>query len=260
MKCLVVYHTHSHLRQKSPSVEGNRRQRNALSLSRRCIFYLFSAQQESDGHMPPGMAFQAYESRFSRSYLRRRWRCVTLSTAVAIGVLYFYIYLLYKHGTVSPLAVWTYTADFDHAAVSSATTKAHPSFNEELYKLYLDGGDPPADWRPSNRVVVTLSTLPHHLDWLEPTLNSLLAQTVKPDAIVLAVPEISRRTGQPYGEVRVPKGITVLRTKTDYGPLTKLLPALMEEADPDTIVISVDDDKVYAKDLVQRLTWHAEFK
>jgi hypothetical protein len=210
--------------------------------------------------MAPGVAFEAYEGRFSRASLRRRWRSYAAAAVVVIA-LYVYYKLLVRHGTVSPLAVWSYTADFQHARPLADTgAQLGHITNEALYKLYLNGESPPSDWRPSSRVVVTLSTLPHHLEWLDPTLNSLLAQSVRPDAIVLAVPEISRRTGKPYGPVKVPTGVTVLRTKVDYGPLTKLLPALKAEEDPDTIVISVDDDKVYHKDLVRQLTWHAEFK
>jgi hypothetical protein len=39
-------------------------------------------------------------------------------------------------------------------------------------------------------------------------------------------------------------GVKVLRTEVDYGPLTKLVPALKAENDPETIIVTVDDDKV----------------
>jgi hypothetical protein len=56
------------------------------------------------------------------------------------------------------------------------------------------------------------------------------------------------------------QGVTVIRSARDYGPVTKLVPALHRELDPDTLIITVDDDKVYHKDLVRHLAWHAEFK
>ena len=107
---------------------------------------------------------------------------------------------------------------------------------------------------------MTLSSLPHHKHTIDPTLQSLLAQSVKADAIYLALPERSSRTQELYGVFDVPEGITILHAAQDYGPLTKLLPALLAENDPDTIVITLDDDKLYHEDVVKYLVWHAEHK
>jgi hypothetical protein len=54
-----------------------------------------------------------------------------------------------------------------------------------------------------------------------------------------------------------PTGITVNRCQ-DVGPLTKLLPAVLaeEKGDPDTIIITVDDDQVYPPDTVKYLAWY----
>jgi hypothetical protein len=53
--------------------------------------------------------------------------------------------------------------------------------------------------------VVTLSTLPHHMEWLSPTLESLTSQSLRPDDILLALPIRSQRTGKPYGNITVPE-------------------------------------------------------
>jgi len=53
------------------------------------------------------------------------------------------------------------------------------------------------------------------------------------------------------------KGITINRCD-DHGPLTKLLPTLLRETDPDTVIITVDDDKIYLPDTMLSLMWHAE--
>lgn len=169
-----------------------------------------------------------------------------------------YLHLLVKHGTVMPLAAWYYTAPFQPAGWAGAPSQAS-NHDLELLEKYLAGQGPPDDWRPSSRIVVTLSTLPHHMEWLSPTLESLTSQSLRPDDILLALPIRSQRTGKPYSNITVPEGVTVIRSARDYGPVTKLVPALHRELDPDTLIITVDDDKVYHKDLVRHLAWHAEF-
>ena len=117
---------------------------------------------------------------------------------------------------------------------------------------------PPA--RPSSparpeRLVVTLTTVPERMDRLAPVFRSLLDQTVAADRIILARPEVSRRSGQPYPRLDPPfPGVDVLDT-TDEGPATKLLPALL--AEPEAAIIVVDDDVIYPADfLEQMLAWH----
>ncbi len=52
--------------------------------------------------------------------------------------------------------------------------------------------------RRPERLVVTLTTVPERMDRLSPVLHSLLDQTVAADRIVLARPEVSRRSGTAY--------------------------------------------------------------
>ena len=70
------------------------------------------------------------------------------------------------------------------------------------------------------------------------------------------------RTGQAYDPLpsylySIPK-LTILRTPIDYGPVMKLTPSLQVEKDPSTIIITVDDDKLYDSEMVKTLVWHAE--
>lgn len=183
--------------------------------------------------------------------------------AVALVVLYIWWWLLLLHGTVSPLAVWAYTAPYDHRASLSggAAGVVLPDWSmPDTYPRYLRGDGPPEGWRPPFRLVLTLSSLPHHKNLIEPTLQSLLTQSLRADVIYLALPEKSRRTGESYGNFTVPEGITILRSKQDYGPLTKLLPAVMAESEPDAVIITLDDDKVYPPDLIRTLAWNAAHK
>ena len=110
----------------------------------------------------------------------------------------------------------------------------------------------PPDVKP--RVVVSLTTIPSRLTRLRPTLNSLLTQDYPPTAIYLTVPRRSVREGKPY---RMPDwlpgypAITVIDSERDWGPASKLLPTLLAERErPDTMIIAVDDDNVYPREMV----------
>jgi hypothetical protein len=103
-------------------------------------------------------------------------------------------------------------------------------------------------------VVVTLTTLPSRIDRIEPTLKSLLRQTVRPAAIRLNVPRTSRRERTEY---HVPDRFKALRVIAiaavdDYGPATKLIPALLESP-PGQRLLVVDDDRIYQPYLLEQL-------
>ncbi len=104
-------------------------------------------------------------------------------------------------------------------------------------------------------IVVTLTTIPSRIRQIFPALNSLLDQTVLPDRILLALPERSVREQSRYtvpDELEEHPRITVLRSDRDWGPATKLIPALLACADaPDTSLLAVDDDNVYPRTFVE---------
>lgn len=131
---------------------------------------------------------------------------------------------LQEHGTFAPLFSLYYTSSAPYAPMSR-----------------------PAGWKPKSRVVVSLTTMPRDVDHLDEVLYSISNQTVQPDVIYVNLPVRNRRNGQPYivpdWLETFPK-VQVLRPETDYGPLTKLFPALEAENDPDTIIVTFDDDKV----------------
>jgi len=107
------------------------------------------------------------------------------------------------------------------------------------------------------KVIGSLTTMPHQYDKVVRTLDSLIAQTYKLDAIYLSLPEKSRRLGIKYPPV--PKEITdkcfVIKTE-DYGPITKIAGGLLAENDPETIIISFDNDMVYPDRMVEKLIEH----
>lgn len=103
------------------------------------------------------------------------------------------------------------------------------------------------------RVVASLTTLPDRIANLQPTLECLLNQTRPPDEIVIAVPRFSIRQQREY---HIPEHLTqiphvrLLHCERDWGPATKFMPVIQSER-PETLVLVVDDDRVYPKDLLE---------
>jgi hypothetical protein len=112
-----------------------------------------------------------------------------------------------------------------------------------------------------DRVVISLTTIPDRIARIRPTLNSLLDQTRRPDAICLNLPEQSRREGRGYElpDFLADYGpVQAIDCGRDMGPATKLLPALAREKEPDTRIIVVDDDQIYPRNMVETLVGWSE--
>lgn len=103
------------------------------------------------------------------------------------------------------------------------------------------------------RVVGTLTSIPSRIENIEKTLASITNQSHKLDAIYLNIPYSSSREDIPY---TIPESVNdhchVIRCQ-DYGPITKIIGALLQERDPDTVIITFDDDQIYPEDLVSKL-------
>ncbi len=101
-------------------------------------------------------------------------------------------------------------------------------------------------------IVICLTTIPSRLPYIDATLKSLLYQTRAPARIRLHLPRISRRENVAYD---LPKWLSTLSAVEivscdDYGPATKLIPALYDEP-KDRKLLIVDDDKLYPPNLVE---------
>lgn len=105
------------------------------------------------------------------------------------------------------------------------------------------------------RIVVSLTTLPDRYDNLHITLKNLHQQTIKLDAIYLTLPYVAKRLNQTYPPLpkKMKKLCTVVRCEEDYGPICKIYGALVSEKDPNTIIITIDDDCIYPDNLVELL-------
>lgn len=107
------------------------------------------------------------------------------------------------------------------------------------------------------RIVISLTSIPPRLPGLRLTLSTLLNQTLKPDAIYLNLPKISKRFAG-KGAPELPQfieeiSVVVNQMNIDYGPATKLIGALDVESDPETLIVTADDDMGYPSNFVEDL-------
>lgn len=108
------------------------------------------------------------------------------------------------------------------------------------------------------RVVATYTTIPNRYDILYQSIQSLQKQTRPPDCIYLTIPQRSVRLNKEYPMLPeiIEEKCTVLYIDTDYGPITKLYGALMSESDPETLILSCDDDCIFEANHLQTLLDH----
>lgn len=105
-------------------------------------------------------------------------------------------------------------------------------------------------------VVVSLTTSPRRIPHIKKLLDTLTNQTVPPDAIVLNLPYVFKRNNSTFDEI--PPFITenpVIKVNRceDIGPATKILPTVSLFSNPETILISVDDDIEYRNNFIETL-------
>jgi hypothetical protein len=112
-----------------------------------------------------------------------------------------------------------------------------------------------APQRKSKWVIISLTSSPRRLQYIGPTLDSILNQTYTPLKIILNIPHVFKRTGESYdldmiSEYTSKRNITINRCE-DLGPLTKVYDTLLKyQRSLDTPIIYVDDDTVYSKHMV----------
>jgi hypothetical protein len=110
------------------------------------------------------------------------------------------------------------------------------------------------------RIVGSMSTLPDRLDNITKPIKHILRQTHSLDVLYLNIPWKTLK-GRTYD---IPEdfidNFTGYRTKVilnrcskDYGPITKLAPTLDLEKDPDTYILTFDDDIIPRRHLIKTL-------
>ena len=106
------------------------------------------------------------------------------------------------------------------------------------------------------RIIISLTTIPTRISKLKPTIDSIKKQSIKPDKIVLNIPKKFSRTGEKYiipKWIVRDKKITINHCGEDKGPIMKLFPTIFLENDPESIIISIDDDNCYGKHMIEEL-------
>ena len=174
--------------------------------------------------------------------------------------LYKYIALLEIHGTFFCLLTHPVTGYYDGGTRNFLSADTSLQNFRDPSRVYTY--NPLAVFAPRLfRVVVTMTTMPDDITGLGETLQSLLNQTFKPDAIYVNVPYKSRRSGQLYVIPdflsKMDDSIIVLRGE-DYGPLSKIVQTLSVETEPSTLIVSVDTDKKYTRGFLHKLVHHAK--
>lgn len=107
----------------------------------------------------------------------------------------------------------------------------------------------------SAKIIVSLTTSPKRIDKIKPVLDSIMAQTCKPDRIVLNLPRVFKRTGdtfsKPLPSFIKNNPIVHVNWCEDIGPATKIIPTVYLIKDPNTYILSIDDDIYYPKNLLK---------
>nr|VFJ59792.1 MAG: hypothetical protein BECKFW1821A_GA0114235_109414 [Candidatus Kentron sp. FW] len=121
-----------------------------------------------------------------------------------------------------------------------------------INRLSLDAADAIWQKKEKSAIVVSLTSIPSRIPHIENTLKTLLTQSLAPRRIELNIPEFSFREQRPYvipDAIGRLEGVTVLPCK-DFGPATKLIPALLRHG-PDQAIVAVDDDYLYPKNMLK---------
>lgn len=101
------------------------------------------------------------------------------------------------------------------------------------------------------RVVISLTTIPNRIFYVKKVLYSILHQSAHFDALYFNIPNVCKKNNKKY---KIPLYLKIIDDKRfilnrceDYGPITKLIPTLEKETNPDTIIIVCDDDQIWGK-------------
>jgi len=119
------------------------------------------------------------------------------------------------------------------------TKKAYSTLNKEKRK---------------HHIVVSLTSFPARFDTLHFAIKSILSQTLKPDLIFLCLTkeEVNDESELPLSVLQLKKyGVEVFIADENLKPHNKYLYAAKKY--PDSLLITVDDDNMYDKYLVQDL-------
>ncbi len=115
------------------------------------------------------------------------------------------------------------------------------------------------------KIIVSMTTIDSRINDIKPVIDSILKQTLKPDSFELYLSDHSTLfeggidNGIPPESVPVflreyeRQGALKIKYVDNIGPAKKLLPCLKDNWGTDNIIITIDDDTKYPKDLIEML-------
>lgn len=107
-----------------------------------------------------------------------------------------------------------------------------------------------------NKVIVSLYTKHNDLNKIKDTVNSILDQTVRPDQIIISIPDST--------SIKIPEFITknhiilVHKLSKDYGKSSSFISPLLREKNGNTDIIIIDDNQIYGPDFIESLVEASE--
>jgi lipopolysaccharide cholinephosphotransferase len=117
-----------------------------------------------------------------------------------------------------------------------------------------------------HEVIVTMTTSPLRLQKIVAVLSTLDYTNITKVNIVL--PKTYGPNNETYN--KIPKNLTkimkdipkiqILRVKKDLGPITKMLPTIIQTDDKKSIIISIDDDVAYPMGMINELIYQKVLK
>lgn len=98
--------------------------------------------------------------------------------------------------------------------------------------------------------IISLSATPEDISKMKPVISSLLDQTVKVDEICINIPPKCVNMIPSYMD----KCLKVYNLSRDYGKMNNIIPVLRREIDSNTILIALENNLVYGKDFIEKIT------
>ena len=114
---------------------------------------------------------------------------------------------------------------------------------------------------PKYRTVLSFTTIPSRVKYIPKILTRLKKQAFIIDCIYVCIPYYSKRLKKSYdispiSHLKFDDNVKIIRCE-DLGPATKLLGCVEYENDPNTIIITIDDDQDYNPSIVNKLVTFA---
>lgn len=112
------------------------------------------------------------------------------------------------------------------------------------------------------KLIVSLTSIPPRFEFLPQVIQSLAAQTVKPDSIEVYLPRFYRRhelnTFKIGEKIDLHDICKIIWIDHDYGPASKILPASIRYRGTETKLVYCDDDKIYHPFMLEAMLRTAE--